>query len=967
MTRMSDTEFQLWAYRLGLSQEAIEVIQDIRTSEPSRRVQAFAGNTTVQYASDLMECSLQAESRTVELPKLIDLHNDPDVLEIYDQPRTFYITYISKSGRKLPPIPVTADYFVIRRNSAGWIECKAEEELEKRAAKMPNRYVRDTSGRWQALPETEYAQRLGLTFEICSSADYPWIFIRNCEFLADYLRDNASQVTPESRDAILERIRRNPGISLEELFCENSDEFTSDDVYYLIAHREIYVDLYSQPVPELDLVQLFINSDLADAYKNVKNGITVTRPPHVKIDLGTILIYDERRYIVKLAGAQRITLSSDDQGKEQDPKNSHIKDPKNPHIIEFDREELHALITRGSITVFQTLPTPDEIEIEIREILAHLSPGHAAETNRKCEVVEAALCGELISDDKPRTVRHWKRCYRLALERYGSGYYGLVPKHYLKGNRRPRPPQISIDLAIIFIEAYHRTFDQRTIRSVWIRYQNACKSATDVNQIIEAAKSGTIKLLEWEPTPLPPEEKQGSGTRVISYPTFCKMVGKRYSYEYEKDRKGKRGAYPLKPPFYINRGTPIHGDYAWQYGYIDWTQINLETLHPLYGISLGRPYLTLLTLGKTRLCLVPLLSYDRSNFQTFMLVARACVRRYGRLPDTFIVDGGKEYASTYVDTLLKIYSKHKLTRSPGESHSGSVSENLFGVSEVQLVHQCVANTQQMKDVRTVTKSNNPKNRALWTFNLFEKRLNEWVDRHNRISQNILGMSPLEAQEIDLALNGKRQNSIIPYDDNFYCLTLPQTKTKKGTAKIQTMGVKINGIYYHNDALDNYLGHDVPVRYDPYNWGVAYAYVNHTWIECHSKYYTQLEYRSERQIAIATERIKQGHVAFLKSKDTTEESLAALFANIEEDEALLAEINTQADKDAMLRFAYGDLFQLPSQISKKPIPSTSITAPSTPENTRTLMPETGSLSNTSSDVDELASELFIPSDDILPEF
>ncbi|MGL6342999.1 MAG: hypothetical protein ACRC80_28150, partial [Waterburya sp.] len=42
-----------------------------------------------------------------------------------------------------------------------------------------------------------------------------------------------------------------------------------------------------------------------------------------------------------------------------------------------------------------------------------------------------------------------------------------------------------------------------------------------------------------------------------------------------------------------------------------------------------------------------------------------------------------------------------------------------------------------------------------------------------------------------------------------------------------------------------------IRYDPFDYGIAYAYVNNRWIRCISNYYTKLQGYSERAIAIST--------------------------------------------------------------------------------------------------------------------
>jgi hypothetical protein len=46
----------------------------------------------------------------------------------------------------------TPDYFAIRKDTAGWDECKTEEQLEKLSEKNPNRYCREEDGEWRCPP-----------------------------------------------------------------------------------------------------------------------------------------------------------------------------------------------------------------------------------------------------------------------------------------------------------------------------------------------------------------------------------------------------------------------------------------------------------------------------------------------------------------------------------------------------------------------------------------------------------------------------------------------------------------------------------------------------------------------------------------------------------------------------------------------------------------------------------------------
>jgi hypothetical protein len=64
-----------------------------------------------------------------------------------------------------------------------------------------------------------------------------------------------------------------------------------------------------------------------------------------------------------------------------------------------------------------------------------------------------------------------------------------------------------------------------------------------------------------------------------------------------------------------------------------------------------------------------------------MMALRICVLRHGRLPQTIVTDGGKEFASVYFQSLLAAYECTRKTRPPA-----SVSRRAFrGRSERELM------------------------------------------------------------------------------------------------------------------------------------------------------------------------------------------------------------------------------------------------------------------------------------------
>ncbi len=114
------------------------------------------------------------------------------------------------------------------------------------------------------------------------------------------------------------------------------------------------------------------------------------------------------------------------------------------------------------------------------------------------------------------------------------------------------------------------------------------------------------------------------------------------------------------------------------------------------------------------------------------------------------------------------------------------------------------------------------------------------------------MSPREAWMSGLALSGERAHLTKLYGDEFRYLSLPTTR--KGTAKVEPgRGVKINYLYYFSKAFDaqKVQGTQVLIRYDPFNIGLAYAYVQGRWVKCLSEYHVQVRGHTERELQFAS--------------------------------------------------------------------------------------------------------------------
>ena len=334
--------------------------------------------------------------------------------------------------------------------------------------------------------------------------------------------------------------------------------------------------------------------------------------------------------------------------------------------------------------------------------------------------------------------------------------------------------------------------------------------------------------------------------------------------------------------------TPRHGDRPFEIGHIDHTELDVEVVCSLTGRPLGRPWMTILTDAFSRRGLSLYLTFDAPSYRSCMMILRECVRRHGRLPQILVLDGGPEFQSTYFETLLARYEVTKKTRPPAQARFGSVCERLFGTTNTQFIHNLRGNTQITRNVRQVTKSVSPQGQAVWTLGALEERLSEYLlEIYDTVVHPALSLSPREAFTAGMESSGLRVQRTIPYDEDFLMATLPTTA--KGVAKVLPgRGVKLNQIYYWSDRFRNPAveGTCVAVRYDPFDVGTAYAFVERQWVRCYSEHHLIFQGRSEKEILLASHELRRRNQVCAGGKATTARKLADFLQTVESEELLL---------------------------------------------------------------------------------
>ncbi|HKZ54763.1 MAG TPA: TnsA endonuclease N-terminal domain-containing protein, partial [Anaerolineales bacterium] len=539
---LSDGQLNQLCQDLGLSKQAHAIIQEIRSSPPTRRVRSAAGNVSVRYPSRKMGLTIQAESHRNELAGIYEKEHDPVTLEYYDQPPRIKLAYRAKNGQQVGVLH-TPDFFVIRADGAGWEEWKMEEELLRLQEKMPNRYVRREERRWYCPPGECYAEQFGFFYRVRSSAEIDWIFQRNMLFLEDYLRADDLRIGEKAAQAVLALVAGRPGTRLDQLL-EQAEEASNDDVYALIVTERLYVDLRATPLAEPERVRVFCDEETARAYVLAESSCrtAASGPRSLSLAAGSPVVWDGRRWTIVNHGETTTSLLAEDGV-----------------LVELANATFEALVGQGKLTGV-TEQAPVGISAEARERLAQASPGDLREANRRHAIIAARLIGSVTaaSATPARTARHWLAKWREAERIHNCGYVGLLPRCGRSGNRKRKLPESTLLLLDEFIAADYETLKQKRKIEVYGALVRACEA---------------------------------KGVIAPSYKTFVLTANTRPRVEQVGKRQGPRAAYQ-ELPFYweLVLTTPRHGDRPFEIGHIDHTQLDVELVCSRTGRNLGRPW-----------------------------------------------------------------------------------------------------------------------------------------------------------------------------------------------------------------------------------------------------------------------------------------------------------------------------------------------------------------------------------------
>src|SRR5258708_6703516 len=535
---LSKEAFDQWCWRLGLIDQAKAVITHIRTSPPARRVRSSAGNVSGTYPSLKMGFAIQFESHRNELPFAYLIDHDPDVLELYSQPAgEIKLKYRSQDDTRDVTARHTPDFFVLRKENAGWVECKMEKDLVQLAKKMPFRYQQRPDGSWFCPPGEAYAAQFGLASQVFSSQEIDWIYIENLRFLADYLRKPPPPVPTDVALAIRTTVMSQPGICLSNLIT-TLHRGKADAIYQLILTHQLHVDLRAIRLTDYDHVQVFLDPDQAQSYATLQpTASSLPRPSILQLTVGAPIVLDGKSWTIFNPGVTEVLLLSEDR-----------------KVMPVPNDAFDELVRNGRVTGLTQPTQPPKYE-EGRELRAQASEEAWEEANRRYAIITGA---DQKTKTPARTVRRCRAQWAEALASYGNGLIGLLPQVKRRGNRTSRIDERTEALIETFITEHYETLKQPSKKAVFLMLQQEC----ELRQI---------------PAP--------------GYTTFRERINNRPRVEQTRQRKGPRAATQEEEWYWeLELTTPKHGARPLEIGHLDHSPLDIELVSARTGRPLGRPW-----------------------------------------------------------------------------------------------------------------------------------------------------------------------------------------------------------------------------------------------------------------------------------------------------------------------------------------------------------------------------------------
>lgn len=792
---------------LGMPDAGRRLVAKARQQAPVRQVRSTGTNVITFLASRKMGREIATESRKPEYAAALDHEVNPEVLEYYAQPCTLKLELIDANTGEVFPVDHTPDFLVVQPTQILLQEWKTEEKLMHLARRQPWRYEKQGS-QWRSPQIEAHLAKLGIIYEIHSSAEIHPNRTKNWEVLEDYLHVGAPESSPLTVQRLQAVLAEYGCLSLRDLQGPGFD-FLADELNQAIVEGHLVCDLSSALLSSPDDFMVYRDTALMEFY--VAGLATLSTESSssfaLNLALGARFRYDGQTLEVSLLGEHDVVCRT----------------VENEGTVTLTKEWLLNAISSGQLV--QLTGTQQE-GVDLHPLVHY--PGPALElAQQRAQILNMPY-------DPTTTPLSRRTYYRLqaqqasAVRDGGHEVLALAPRHTDKGNRSQR-------LSAEQLAAMEH------VRQTYYKTPRAPKGKAAFRELLVYCQQNSIAC--------------------PSYPTLLKHLKSFEDDATRKVRYGKRIAYQNQQFYYtLAYDTPRHGVRPFECVHIDHTLLDIELKCRRTGLSLGRPWLSMMVDAFSRRVMALHLGFQPPDRSAVLMALRAFVKRWNRLPQMLMTDNGKDLIAQDVKHFLTSMNVHFRLRPAGQPRVGSVMERLFGTLNTQLVHNLDGNTELTKQVRMLSGAHLPKRLANWNLENLYTMLEHWAfEFYDQQRHPTLDMSPRVAFQRALRETGERPHRAIAFNQDFLIATCPSVDRGGERTVDRQRGVKVHNFYYQSSHLDSVLlaKRKFPVRYDPYDVSRVFVQLpNRQWIEARSMQLQHLPRVNVRQLeAISAEYMK----------------------------------------------------------------------------------------------------------------
>lgn len=778
------------------------------------------GKLTGAYASKRMGVTLSISHGWLGLAALNRLENDRSFVFFADRPPKIKVSS-TRNSRKISYL-MSCAYVAVREERTVLVDLQPESRLRDAEASGTGFYVQGQDGVWTCPSAQEQAKSMGMEHEVWSETSFKRQHVSNLKLLSDYYAEaDLSAEVLEATEAVRSAVNQLGAPTCDELLDHIGKERNADALFRAIAMSKVFVDLQHADLARYTDVRVFKDATTLEASLHAEDAVARAAnwaaPRERPFQEQENVLWNGTVANVYQVGAKGCTFRIDGALK-----------PLTYEEIEKLGDSIQRLAGSKALQ--------DDRRQDALDRLLNVPEKDLQVAMLRLARVEPYIAGLKKAPDS-RSLRRYIAAYRHAEITHGNGFLGLIPKLQGSGNRVRRLTKATLEVVDEVIKAKYA--DPRNLRRIHVHHDLVMRC----------------------------EEK---GLPAPSFSWFCRYLKTLDQYWLKTAREGSKASYPIKPRRPRTQdelNVDIEPVREWERAHIDHTEMDVETIFSDTGEGLGRCWLTVMVDHFSRRVLGFSISYEPPSYRALLLTFRDCVKRHGRLPDSVVVDGGKEFRSIWFESLCAFYGVTVIRRPKREPRHGAQGERFFGSENTMLLHNLTGNTQLTKNVRQMMPNVAPSNLAVWTLpalhELHEKFL---FETYENMPHRELLMSPRQASERSLSMFGARPHRKIEYSEKFLLATCPSTKS--GVATVTPNGVKINYFWFNSDVLFPFLGKKMRVKFEPYDLSTAWVLVVGRWVRVTSRFQRTLAGLTERELWMITEeyRKRRGDMEFQRLND-----------------------------------------------------------------------------------------------------